>query len=233
VVRVISLAGNNQAEQVVYSAQGACTGLATAAAAEAETGLTPRFQSLNGETSPSVALNAAIPRPANPPLSLNDVDGYLIVNTGSLNIRSGDSVRYTIVGRVPGGTQLLVLGRNPSRSWWYVQVGEIVGWVNGLDDLVFIRGDLTDVPVVDVQGEIRQASFILFSTQPLRSVPDVRSLVLCELPGNLEYYVVGRSRQFEWYEIEATCGGEAVTGWVEAASGAIRNPAELRLPVTD
>jgi len=45
--------------------------------------------------------------------------------------------------------------------------------------------------------------------------------------------VIGRDIGTDWYEIEAICNGYYVTGWIEADKGAIRNPAEVFIPVTD
>jgi hypothetical protein len=45
---------------------------------------------------------------------------------------------------------------------------------------------------------------------------------------------VGRSQQSSWYEIQATCqDGSAVTGWIAAEHGIVRNPAGVPFPVTD
>lgn len=224
-VRVTSNAGNGLPEQLVYSVAGSCAGLPSI-----EADIAPL--ALRRETSPSVAINAVPPRPVNPPLDLQDLDyGYLIVNTGSLNIRSGDSARYTIVGRVSGGTELIVLGSNTGQTWWYVQVGEIVGWVNNVH--VLIRGDLSDVPVIPVTGEIAQATLYVYRTQPLLALPITGALAVCEITGDQEYLLVGRNRATTWYEVEALCNGVIVRGWLPAENGGLRNPAELILPITD
>ena len=44
------------------------------------------------------------------------IDGYLIVNTKYLNVRSGDHVGYTSLGVVSGGDQLEVIGRNDAQG---------------------------------------------------------------------------------------------------------------------
>jgi hypothetical protein len=187
---------------------------------------------LDGSTSPTVPLNSDPPRPANPSgLAGLGRPGYLIVETGSLNIRSGDSHIYTIVGRVPAGTELIVLGRNANRSWWYVQVADIVGWVNG--DLVFIRGDLTSIPEVPVLGERARPTFVLYLPTTLARIPINGALGVCQVPANLDFFVIGRTRQADWYEIEAVCDEVTVSGWVKAEAGALRNPSESFIPVTD
>lgn len=232
-VRVVSPAGNDLPDQTIYATSGACASVPTVLVEQVLENLGFIIVSvLDGSTSPTVPLNTDPPRPSNP-LGVASLGrpGYLIVNTGSLNIRSGDSHIYTIVGRVPAGTELIVLGRNANRSWWYVQVGEIVGWVNG--ELVFIRGDLTSIPEVPVQGERARPTFILYLPTTLTRIPINGALGVCEAPANLDFFVIGRTRQADWYEIEATCAGEPVTGWVKAEAGALRNPSESFIPVTD
>jgi hypothetical protein len=223
-VRIVSPAGNGLNEQVVYSLLGSCAELDTG-----DSGLTID-ETPDGSTSPSVLLNANAPRPTNPEGSISGTPGYLIVNTDNLNIRSGDGAEYTIVAKVDGGTNLIVLGRNASRTWWYVSVGNILGWVSG--ELTIIRGDLTGIPIVPVTGEIAAPTLFVYSTTIIYSDPSLDSTPVCEIGGNLEYYVIGRTPSETWYELEANCGGGTITGWVRQTSGAIRNPAGSFIPVT-
>jgi hypothetical protein len=241
-LRVISLAGNDLPAQVVHTATGSCTDLPTISLdGQGGGGERPDIiiildaLLLEGATSPSVPLNTAPPRPANPLGLAESLPGYAIVATDNLSVRSGDGPEYTLIGIVDGGTTLVVLGRNrfadDTESWWYVQVGNLVGWVNG-EYLVF-RGDLTWVPEVPVQGELIQPRFFLIrETAPLYVSPNFEANGICQLQGNTEYLVVGRDTNIVWYEIEADCNGTTVTGWIPAYLGAIRNPAALFIPVT-
>lgn len=224
-VRVYSPAGNDLNEQTIYTALGTCEDLETA---EIEFDI---VEATDGSTSPSVGLNAVPPRASNPSGVNRGREGYLLVNTDNLNVRSGDGAEYTVVGIVDGGTELVVLGRNENRSWWYVQVGDVVGWVAA--ELTLIRGDLTNIPVVPVTGEIERPSLFLYTNQFLLTVPVEGALTVCEIPGNTEYYIIGQTANSAWYELEASCGGATVTGWVLAELGALRDPAETFIPVTD
>jgi hypothetical protein len=223
-VSVVSPAGNGWAEQVVYSVLGTCLNLGT---------IIPEGVGIvgvpDGTTSPSVLLNADPPRPTNPQGLGHLYEGYLIVDTGSLNLRSGDGPQYTIVGRVRGGTELIVLGRNNDRSWWYVQVGEIRGWVNG--ELVIIRGDLTHVPVVPVVGEIFPPRLFVFRANPIYLAANERSGVYCIIDGDLEYRIIAKNRDGSWFLIEAVCNDVTVEGWILAEFGAIRNSGDLPVPI--
>lgn len=162
-------------------------------------------------------------------------DGYLIVNTGSLNVRSGPGVEYTVNTVVHGGAELRVLGKNDAgASWWYVGTDEFVrGWVNAIH--VIIRGDLTDVPVIDYQGIIiKPTLYIGWAGNLIYPTLPHEGIAICPLPGRSEFVIVGRSQRSAWYQIEAICAdGTPVTGWVPAEIGIVRNPAGTEFPVTD
>ncbi len=225
---VTSPAGNGYNDQLVYGTIGICGGIPFNN--DALEGTSTLFDVIDGRTSPSVPLNVDPPRPSNPENLGIVTDGYLIVNTASLNIRSGDGPEYTIVGRVSGGTELIVLGRNPSRSWWYVQVGEILGWVNGIH--IALRGDLTGVPIVPVTGELFPARFVVYADSILRIAPSETAAPLCEIDGGLEYFINGQNSTGSWIEVIATCDVLDVTGWLPLEAGAIRNSGDLSIPVT-
>lgn len=72
----------------------------------------------------------------------------LVVNTRALNVRSGPGPQYTVITSVVGGTELPVLGTNPSGTWDLVSTAVGNGWV----DIAFTlpRGDFRFVPVVNV-----------------------------------------------------------------------------------
>lgn len=221
-VSVMSAAGNGLDAQIVYEANGYCTGLDTIL----EDGTV-----LAAETNPSVPINAVPPLGVNPENIAPLYDGYLLVNTAWLNMRSGDGPEYTLVGRVSGATELTVLGVNEERTWWYVESGDIKGWVN--NEYVVNRGDLRAVPVVFAQGELRPVRFFLYLDTHLWALPGKGGGSVCWLEGEKEYVVVGRTITSLSFKIEADCGGEMVTGWVPFDEGAIRNDGDLRIPVVD
>lgn len=240
-MQIVSPAGNGLEEQVVYQTTGTCEGLprfsvinvAEAFARDAVRILTGEafvLQPADGETSESVAINAAPPRPINPPGLLDDLLGYAVVNTDNLFLRSGDSPRYSVIAILDGGTELAVLGRNEDRTWWYVQVGGLRGWSSS--EFLVLRGDLTDVQVVPVAGEFTQPRlYVGFTGNPLYALPIAGTASYCALPGNLEYAIVGRTAASDWYQIEAECDGDMVTGWMQADRGIVRNPSGVSIPV--
>jgi uncharacterized protein YgiM (DUF1202 family) len=77
-----------------------------------------------------------------PALAANRV----IVNTGNLNLRSGPAAGFSVVATVPGGTELVVLGRATDNVWYLVEGDFGQGWLNS--QFVIFRGNYSTVPVI-------------------------------------------------------------------------------------
>lgn len=241
-MRIISLAGNGLEEEIVADVSGACAGLPTFGRIDVDaafekqkllelTGEAFVLQPSDGETAPAVPLNTAPPRPINPDGLAESQPGYAIVNTDNLSLRSGDSPRYSLVGVIDGGTRLAVLGRNADQTWWYVQVGGMRGWVKA--EFLILRGDLTGIPEVPVLGELAQPRlYVGFSGNPVYVLPKPGSDVVCTIPGNRDYAIIGRDAGSNWYEIEVTCGLNDVAAWIPAEFGIVRNPGGVFISVT-
>lgn len=225
-VTVFSSAGNGFAEEPVYQVQGNCDNFPRF--------LTPLPFPENRVVSPSVEINESSPLVTNPENIGENYEGYLIVNTFRANLRSGDGPEYTVVARVSGGTELIVLGVNEERTWWLVLVDETRGWIK--NDLILVRGDLSNVPVLDpieAQGEILPPRFYLWITSPLYAFPVNTGGVICQLEGDLEYVIIGKTGDSSWYLVEAVCGNQLVEGWFPADFGAIRNLGALPIPIIE
>lgn len=236
-VSIISNEGNGADLQIVYSAIGNCPGLPAAVSEELnETVFDLLAFVIDPQPSASVPLNSDPPRPVNPDgisQGAGPEDQYVLVsNPSTVNLRSGDGPQYTVVGLVEAGDELIVLGTNVGRTWWYVLVGDVRGWVNA-ELANIVRGDLTLLPVIPVEGELLLPRFYPFLAQDLLSGPNSRAGVLCTIPGGLEYFVIGQDRDGDFFEIEAVCGEEIVYGWVSQEAGALRNSGDLVIPVVD
>ena len=70
----------------------------------------------------------------------------LVANSSFLNIRSGDGPQYTVLVTVVGGTELSVLGKNSSGTWFLVTTPIGPGWVDV--SLTLARGNFSNVPVL-------------------------------------------------------------------------------------
>ena len=242
-LQVISPAGNGVEALLISETTGSCEGLPTvgraAATDVAETGTLASaigedgiiIFPADGVTSEPVALNVAPPRPVNPVDLVRSQPGYAIVNTDNLNLRTGDGPRYEKIGVLDGGTELIVLGRNADRSWWYVQVGGLRGWVSS--EFLVMRGNLTDVPIVPVTGQFALPSlYVGYSGNAVYELPLPGAAVACYIPGNLMYPITGRTSSTAWYEIEANCDGELKAVWIPAELGIVRNEGDVAIPVT-
>lgn len=74
---------------------------------------------------------------AEPPLG----EGIQVVADNNINIRSGPSTNFAIVGSLPAGTPAIARGRNEDGTW--VQIPE--GWLSA--ELVQYNGDLMTLPL--------------------------------------------------------------------------------------
>jgi hypothetical protein len=242
IVTITTQAASIAQQELVFLVVGGCgrlPALANAFAILARFDLSALLAEIDGSTAPSVPLNAAPPRPVNPPSDVAGLPGYAVVNTDNLNVRSGPGVQYTQVAVVDGGTALIVLGRSdatlPDSSddlWWYVEVGGLRGWVNS--GLLALRGDLTYVPVVEPQGElIPPSAYVGFTGTRLYSQPSNLSPVVCTIVGNIFYPVLARdTAPANHYYIEAACqDGRIAEGWLPLDSLIFRNPANVRVPL--
>jgi hypothetical protein len=181
--------------------------------------------------SPSVPFGAIPPRPNNSEDVINTRDGYAIVNVYSANIRSCAEITCTQVALADGGDRLVVLGHNEDLSWWYVQAGETRGWIS--NEIVLLRGDLTDLPLVVTEGERPQPSvYVGFTGNPIYRELLPGSPIVCRVQGDSGYLLLGQSIDENYLKIEATClDGSPGTGWIEANYAIIRNPGNVPIPV--
>jgi len=74
----------------------------------------------------------AAPLPTRVLPSPTPVGTFFVTSTG-VNCRSGPSTAYSILTTVPGGTYVVIVGRNNDNSWWYVQVNPSLDcWISGV-----------------------------------------------------------------------------------------------------
>lgn len=184
------------------------------------------------EVSEPVEINATAPRPTNLDGIVETQTGYGIVNTDNANVRTCDAPECARVAVVDGGTELVVLGRNADDSWWYVQIGDVRGWIWG--DLIVLRGDLSDTPVVYTEGEpTPPTAYVGFAGNPLYAEPFYSGGIVCYLPGGVEHLIVGRTSGDTWLELDATCeDGVVRRGWLLGEAAAIRNTGRVYVPIT-
>lgn len=232
IVVISSNAGNGHGEQTVYRQSGSCALLTATGNFDPSVVGLPDIANVDGTTSPAVPIGQVPPTAVgiDNVAELLNLAGYGIVNTPRLNMRTGAGVQYTRIAILDGGTELIMLGHNPAGTWWYVQVDDLVGWVSG--DYVALRGNVQETHIVPPQGEIEPARFILYDDYPLYAGASGNSGILCTLPGNIEFPVVGRTAMSDWFQVQTTCNGTPITGWVSGALGALRTSGARPIPVT-
>ncbi len=110
-------------------------------------------------TAPKPAVQPTIPAPQTtkppqptatriPPTATPVPKPYLIVQTNDLNVRSGPSTRYPVIGKVNKGQKLEIVGKNARGTWWKICcVRGRQGWVIAKADFVKPGGDLKKVAI--------------------------------------------------------------------------------------
>ncbi len=160
--------------------------------------------------------------------------GYIITDFSPIYVREGDDAFFRPVAIAEGGVLLDATGVNAQQTWWRVRTtnGEFEGWINA--ELLILRGDLTDVPVIDRSdmGARLTATFVTFAPQPIFALPeDDDTNVICTILPD-EDAAVGRDRSGEFVQIIATCeDGRSVIGFVREEAGGLRNVTQAGLPV--
>ncbi len=237
VLEIVSPGGNGQPDQLIYAAAGNCESLPTYGAGLFAFGdhfaLLPILSPADGVTSPTYDPNAPLPRPVNPPGVAEAQPGYAIVATDNLYLRSGDGAQFSPLGILDGGTRLIVLGqdgRSEDDRWWYVEVGGMQGWVRS--SLLYLRGDLTGIPVIAAHGILTQPTLYVGAQNPIYNMPSAGGGARCLIAGNRLYFVIGQDAQAaRWYLVEAACNGQTVLGWIQTNRGLLRNPGGVDIPV--
>lgn len=185
------------------------------------------------DRSPAIEINQPAPNPENLPGVAESQTGYLVVDTLNANLRSCDLPTCSRVAIVNSGEFLVALGTNGEtgdRLWWYVQAGDIRGWI--WDDIVAGRGDLTDIPIIETEGEPEPATvYIGFTGNPIYDSLEVSGNAICSVASSDNYPLLGRNADTTWVYIEAQCvDGSTVRGWMNADNVAIRNIGEVFVP---
>lgn len=71
-----------------------------------------------------------------------------------LNIRSGPSTAYGVIGRAKIGQTLPIIGKSENGTWWQVNLSGKKGWVSG--QYTQISGSTADVPVIKVAAPTKK-----------------------------------------------------------------------------
>lgn len=86
--------------------------------------------------------------PTEAPLPTATLDGVVVtVENQIINVRSGPSTSYEILGQLAQGEQARVIGTSRDLQWVVINFRGTQGWM--FADLLLITGDLRSVPIID------------------------------------------------------------------------------------
>lgn len=162
-----------------------------------------------------------------------------VINTGALNVRSGPSAAYTVLGVVRGGEQYEIVARNVDFTWVVIKTANFTGWVNRI--YVVVRGDSSFLPiagvdstftaiggdVVQVQStEIGPIAFVATGAINIRSGPNVFFDSIGVVYAGTRMSIVGNSVDLRWWQVSSPFG----LGWVNKAYIIVEGDAS-RVPI--
>lgn len=149
-----------------------------------------------------------------------------VINTGALNVRSGDSAAFTILGVVRGGDSLQILARNGDFSWVLVQTSFGQGWVSrryiiifGESDGLAVSNASTPITITDpatgdattvTATEIGPIAFVATGEINIRSGPNVGFDSIGTVRAATRLSIIGRSADNRWWQVQSDFG----VGWV-------------------
>lgn len=135
-----------------------------------------------------------------------------VVTVTYLNVRSGPSLNYDIIGQVYGGQQVPITGQSADGQWFQVDTEAGTGWV--YSSYMIARNEYGGAPVVaeaaDGQGGlVGPIGVVNTGALNLRSGPGPQYSVVGIVPGGSEGVIVGRNGDWSWWLMETDVG----TGW--------------------
>lgn len=139
-----------------------------------------------------------------------EVTGYMLTASANLNIRSGPSVAYSVVGWLPYQQTATIIGRNADNSWWQIQYGDVTGWVSDVYSQLQFGVDINNIPVTE--GLVQTYTLTATANLNIRSGPSVAYSIVGWLPYRQTATIIGRTADVSWWQIQY----RGVMGWVSA-----------------
>ncbi len=97
-------------------------------------------------TANRIALALGTPKPAEPAV-VAEPDFVRLSSGQVVNVRSGPSTQYPVIGQLQAGVVYRVLGKNSGGDWWQFDFDGTVGWTIG--SLVNAQGDTGSLAVIN------------------------------------------------------------------------------------
>lgn len=80
---------------------------------------------------PTPEAPTATPVPPTPEPTATPEAATFTVTSATLNVRSGPSTNYGVIGQIRQGQTFPITGKNPAGNWWQFDYNGRVGWVSG------------------------------------------------------------------------------------------------------
>ena len=149
----------------------------------------------------------------------------------TMNIRNGPSTNHAVIGYVPGGETVSVVGRADDSQWIDINRNGVQGWIAGW--LCTIHGDLTSLPVtghtgtamvtggsaeamVDAQSSVTAISGYQLN---MRASPDLASQTIAQIPANTVLTATGRDFGFNWLYVSYNGTQGWIARWLVTTTG--------------
>lgn len=108
-----------------------------------------RVQNQGEQTTPPVVISTPTPRPTETPQPTPTLDGvYATVVSQVLNVRSGPSTGYDVLGQLRNAEQVRLVGTSLDAQWGVLNFRGLQGWISLAPNLATVTGDLRTLPVV-------------------------------------------------------------------------------------
>ncbi len=140
-------------------------------------------------------------------------EGVSVVAVGRVNVRSGPSITYAVIGQLDIEDEALVTARsNYNSDWLFIEGETLSGWVAYFT--VTVRGNANDLPVLipdAATGDLVPPSALIRSSFNVRlhSRPAFAASVTGELPFNTLVTPLGVSPDGRWLYV----ANDDVEGW--------------------
>lgn len=131
-----------------------------------------------------------------------------LVNTLELNLRRGPGFSAPVIGILTAGTQISLVGRDPSAQWLEANTPIGHGWVNA--GFVVTGGDLAALPITS--GSVAPyAAVAVYPAVAVHNGPslDFPTISILFLGENVD--VIGHDTTYVWLQVRAVDG---TVGWV-------------------
>lgn len=153
----------------------------------------------------------------------------VFVNVDFLNLRTGPSPEFAILGILEGDDALsyTVEGISPDGVWFYITGTEFgAGWVRST--FTIFRGDIDSVSVIEPPyGDLQANSFLVVIFVPVFDAPRGNEQNFLLPPG--EYAVTGRDFNGGWIRLDTPQFGEV---WTQFSRGFFRG-IYFNVPIID